>query len=195
MLARFESTISDLPSRAPNGQSDLLIPELLIGSENRLRMHSAPIDWTNRAARPVLLDITPGWTQMELGFRGAAAAIVARQSPDTVARAAKLSGAFAGSIRNNLLRIPDDTGIPNALGISSSSQLFGTEGELLHTTFVSRYSVFESRAITRDACASDLATARGYCSHHSGSRIGIRAKCVDRTTRKGRPKYAGYARC
>jgi len=131
-----------LPSRALYEQSDLLIPELLIESENRLRMYYTPIDWTNGAARIVLLGITPGWTQMALAFRGAAAAMADRKSPDDVARAAKFSGAFAGWIRNNLLRMLDDIGLPSVLGLGSASELFGTAGSLLHTTSVIRYPVF-----------------------------------------------------
>jgi len=105
-------------------------------------MYYAPIEWTNHTARVVLLGISPGWTQMELAFRGAAVALADCQSPDEVARIAKLTGAFAGSIRSNLLRMLDDIGLPSALGINASSELFGTAGALLHTTSVIRYPVF-----------------------------------------------------
>ena len=149
MFARFESTLRALPSRSTYAQSDLLIPELLISSEDRLCMYYAPIDWTNHNAQVVLLGITPGWTQMELAYRGAAAPIAARASPETVVRAAKSLGAFAGSIRNNMLRMLDDIGLPQALGIAASSELFGSASALLHTTSVIRYPVFvETRNYT-----------------------------------------------
>ena len=142
MFARFESIIRSLPRRAEYGQSDLLIPELLIATDQRMSMYYAPFDWANTRARVILLGITPGWTQMELAYRGARAAIDAGMNASDICREAKLHGAFAGSMRGNLLRMLDEIDLPKALGIETASELFAGARHLLHTASAIRYPVF-----------------------------------------------------
>ena len=142
MFARFEGTVRGLPLRAKYAQADLLIPELLVEREGRLSMYYAPFDWLNRDARIILLGITPGWTQMELAYRVARAAIDTGAGPDAICREAKQHGAFAGSMRSNLVRMLDAIGIPAALGITSAADLFSAARSLLHTSSTIRYPVF-----------------------------------------------------
>ena len=51
---------------------------------------------------------------------------------------------FAGSMRANLIRMLDELRLPAALGLESSSELFGSSWQLLHTTSALRYPVFKS---------------------------------------------------
>ena len=80
-----------------------------------MSVYYSPFDWVNERARVVLLGLTPGWTQMELAYRGAHAAIDEGKKADEICREAKLHGAFAGPLRANLLRMLDEIGLPEAL--------------------------------------------------------------------------------
>jgi hypothetical protein len=142
MFERFETVIRSLPRRSAYAQGDLLIPDLLIAQDARMRVYYAPFDWANTTARVILLGITPGWTQMELAYRGACRAIEAGKNGDDICREAKLHGSFAGTMRHHLVRMLDAIGLPEVLGIAAASDLFGTARHLLHTASAIRYPVF-----------------------------------------------------
>ena len=116
---RFQPFLSTMSIRERYERSDLLVPGLLIGQENQLRVFYCPFDWDNRSARVIILGITPGFTQMELAYRGAVAAVANGQSQDEVCSAAKMQGSFAGSMRINLTRMLDEIGLSEHLGVST----------------------------------------------------------------------------
>jgi hypothetical protein len=57
-------------------------------------------------------------------------------------RAAKLTGAFSGAMRPNLVALMDAIGLHGWLGIRSCSDLFGLSSELVQTASVLRNPVF-----------------------------------------------------
>jgi hypothetical protein len=142
LFDQYQVAIRALPDRAEYSRSDLLVPELLIDRDARLYVYYAPFDWANAEARVTLLGITPGWTQMALAYRGAKDALDAGQDGAAICREAKLHGSFAGPLRKNLVAMLDDIGLPDALGLTSASELFGAARPLLHTSSVIRYPVF-----------------------------------------------------
>jgi hypothetical protein len=139
---RHRDFLTSLPVRDRYQPAELMVPDLLIGEEGSLRMFYSPFDWINRSARLVILGITPGWTQMEVGCRTVRVVLAEGQSSEHACRVAKERASFAGSMRSNLVRMLDALGLARLLEIESSADLFGKASDLLHTSSAIRYPVF-----------------------------------------------------
>jgi len=142
LFRKFEGVIRALPVRDRFERSDLLIPSLLLHRQDSLEMYYAPFGAVNRSAAVLLLGITPGWTQMEIAYRVARRDLDLGFSGEEICARAKQSASFAGTMRANLIRMLDDLGLPGLLRIQSASDLFGSAGQLVHTTSAIRYPVF-----------------------------------------------------
>jgi hypothetical protein len=68
--------------------------------------------------------------------------LLAGASESDALRAAKLTGAFSGAMRPNLVGILNAIGLQKLLGIPSCDDLFGKSSHLAHTTSVLRNPVF-----------------------------------------------------
>jgi len=143
---QYSAFLSTLPPRQRYESADLLVSELFIAQEGALRMFYAPFDWINPSARIVILGITPGWTQMEIGCRTARTALAEGKNLELAGRLAKQQASFAGSMRSNLVRMLDALGLPALLQIGSSGDLFGHASSLLHTSSAIRYPTFVQSA-------------------------------------------------
>ncbi len=139
---QFSPCIATLPFRPAYEKSDLLVPTFRLHSQGDLAVYYAPFDHVNPDARVVLVGITPGWTQMAIGYREARIALMAGQAMDAVCQQAKAHASFAGPMRRNLVMMLDGIRLPHAISIPSSEALFGPASTLLHTTSVIRYPVF-----------------------------------------------------
>ena len=120
-----------------------LAPELRIFREGPLEAYYAPFDHENAAARLAVVGLTPGWQQAQIAF---ARFLELREKGCPIATAhrdVKAEASFAGSMRSNLVSMLDRLGLPAALGLSSSDDLFGPARDLLHTTSALRYPVFK----------------------------------------------------
>jgi len=139
---RYANAIAALPERGEFDKSDLLIPEFRLFKGKSLEIYCAPFDFINVKARVAIVGITPGWTQMELAFSHARSALKNGLSPNEALQEAKRAASFAGSMRNNLVKMLDGIGLQKALGLESCVSLFGDAGEFLHTTSAIRYPTF-----------------------------------------------------
>jgi hypothetical protein len=146
LFSAYSGFLASLPERLQYERKDLLVPELLVESDDRFRIFYSPFDWFNPSARVIILGITPGWTQMELACRAARTAILSGATPDEVCRSAKLHGSFAGPMRANLVKMLDGIGLHTALHLESSADLFKPPRHLLHTASVIRYPVFKGNS-------------------------------------------------
>jgi hypothetical protein len=142
LLARFAPDIAALPERSVYSPSELLTPQFLLEQENTLSVFYAPFDVVNTRARIAIVGITPGWQQMEISFRVARRALLRGAAPEEASWKAKLEASFAGTMRRNLIAMLNDLGLPKLLNIRSAGELFTSATELLHTTSVFRYPVF-----------------------------------------------------
>lgn len=142
VFSRFAPAIKVLPRHTPLQQSDLLVTRFRLHSEPHLEIYYAPFDYVNEGARVALVGITPGWSQMERSFRAARDALQAESQLDQAAKDAKQSASFAGKMRETLTAWLDAIDVPLAVGVPSSTKLFGDKRSLLHTTSVVRYPVF-----------------------------------------------------
>ncbi|PLT30729.1 hypothetical protein [Peribacillus deserti] len=143
-LATFLPYIKSLPNRKLD-KSDLLIPDFLLDKSGSLDIYYAPHnEYINKQARIVIAGITPGWNQMRLAFEQARVCLDQGTSLANLSYEVKKAARFAGSMRKNLIHMLDLCGIPEALGIQSSQQLFSDHGRLLHTTSIIKYPVFSN---------------------------------------------------
>ncbi|MFC1465419.1 MAG: uracil-DNA glycosylase family protein [Candidatus Brachytrichaceae bacterium NZ_4S206] len=145
LFSRYAPLIAALPSDDYLTKDDLLISAFLLHKENQLEIYYAPFDYVNENAKIVLVGITPGWTQMEIGYRAARQGLQLGMSPREVCAYAKRQASFAGSMRKNLINMLDGLELPENLGIKSSELLFSDYRDLLHTTSAIRYPVFVNR--------------------------------------------------
>ncbi|AJY74639.1 hypothetical protein [Paenibacillus beijingensis] len=145
LFEQFESAVRALPDKERYDRADLLVEPLLIHREGSLEMYYAPYnDCVQTGASVCIIGLTPGWAQMELGYRVFKQALrEGRPVPEACMRA-KTAARFAGPMRTNLLRMLQELELHQALGLPDCESLFegGATGKLLHTTSALRYPVF-----------------------------------------------------
>ena len=144
LLVQLSERIKHLPSKNTYSREDLLLPEFLLAEDRSVRVYFVPFGHVNSEAKVVLLGLTPGWQQMEAAIREARVALLAGDDPDQVSWRAKGTAAFVGTMRKNLCAMLDELGLPSALGLSASSDLFEHHRPLVHTTSALQYPVFKS---------------------------------------------------
>ena len=124
------------------GPADLLTPEFLLDVEGRLRAYWIPFEKLNPRARIAIVGLTPGWFQMREAFTAARDGLQAGMSEETVLGHVDRQASFAGTMRNNMVKMLDGIGLPVALRIDSSIHLFAHQDILIHSTSALRYPVF-----------------------------------------------------
>jgi hypothetical protein len=141
LFSRFAAAIRTTDFASITNTAD--IPEtFLLGRTDTLAAHYISFDTVNRAARVVLVGITPGFTQWKNAMKEAQRQLQAGASPEDAVLAAKNTGAFSGAMRPNLINLLDAIGLPRWLGISSCDTLFGAQASLVQTTSILRHPIF-----------------------------------------------------
>ena len=140
-LQHFLSTIR-LLTRAELDGAPSLNERLRIVKEGDIEVCYAPFEYINLMARIVIVGITPGRTQMLNAIRECHRQLDAGASESDALRAAKLTGAFSGAMRPNLIGMLDAIGLQRWAGISSCAELFGKSSHLAQTASVLRNPVF-----------------------------------------------------
>ena len=119
------------------------IPEhFLLAHEGRYRSYYIPFESVNRAARVVVVGISPGFVQWKNAMREAQRQMAAGASRDAVLVAARQAGAFSGAIRPNFVALLDAIGVQRWLGIASCATLFDADAGLVHIGAILRHPVF-----------------------------------------------------
>lgn len=141
----FREAIASLPKSESIGRELLETEPFVLDRSGSLQVVYAPFDYVNEGGRVMLVGVTPGWTQMHGSFVEARAGVEDGQDTDTILRRVKRTAAFSGSLRTNLVSMLDGIGIPEALGLGSSAELFTVQSESLkHATSAVRYPVFKA---------------------------------------------------
>ncbi len=127
------------------GPGQLLTQDLLLESEGRLEVYWIPFERLDRGARVAIIGLTPGWHQMQEAFTAARDAFRAglRRDMEILEWIDRQAG-FAGSMRTNMVKMLDAIGLPEALEVPTSAELFGQRDDLIHGTSALRYPVFAS---------------------------------------------------
>ncbi|RYG72365.1 hypothetical protein EU245_10855 [Lentibacillus lipolyticus] len=142
-LQQFLPAIQTLNTDRPLTKQDLLTTSFLMENDGDISMYYAPHnEWVNHNARIVIIGITPGWNQMKIAVEQFVKSFSSGEALETCLKEAKRAAGFAGSMRKNLIDMLDQCSIPEKLNISDSSHLFGKQRNLLHTTSVIKYPVF-----------------------------------------------------
>lgn len=140
-LPRFAPAISRLSNSQLSGQTPLSA-DLQLFRDGDLECWYTPFEHINDAAKIVLVGITPGQTQLLNGLREVKTQLSRGRSVTDALAAAKLVGAFSGTLRQHLVALLDNAGFHTWLGLHSTLDLFGSAHTLLHTTAVLRHAVF-----------------------------------------------------
>ena len=114
----------------------------LLANEGRYRSYYIPFESVNRAARVVVVGISPGFVQWKNAMREAQRRMAAGASTDEVLVAARQAGAFSGAIRPNFVALLDAIGVQRWLGIASCATLFDADAGLVHIGAILRHPVF-----------------------------------------------------
>jgi hypothetical protein len=99
---------------------------LLLWQEGKLSIYYAPWHWVNVEARVMLVGITGGLYQASKAVQEAQRCLRAGLPTEDVLRAADAVGSFSGPLRTNLVNMLDGIGVADALGLSTTLQLFGS---------------------------------------------------------------------
>jgi hypothetical protein len=141
LFERFAPAIRalDLPRIATPAD----IPDaFLLAREGRYSSYYLPFESVNRAARVVVVGISPGFAQWKIAMGEAQRQLAAGASVDQTLRAARRTGAFSGAIRPNFVALLDAIGVQRWLGIASCASLFAEDAGLVHIGAILRHSVF-----------------------------------------------------
>lgn len=119
------------------------IPEnFLLAHDGRYRSYYIPFESVNRAARVVVVGISPGFVQWKNAMREAQRQMAMKASTQDVLRAARQAGAFSGAIRPNFVALLDAIGVQRWLGIASCASLFDDDADLVHIGAILRHPIF-----------------------------------------------------
>jgi hypothetical protein len=119
-----------------------LIPAtFLLEQDGPYGVNYIPFEAVNRAARVVVVGLTPGFAQWRNAVAEAQRQLLAGATQEEALLAAKRFGAFSGPLRPNLVALLDAIGLHEWLGVPSCAVLFNTRPELLHSTSLLRHPV------------------------------------------------------
>ncbi|MBA4495674.1 hypothetical protein ACFO25_03135 [Paenactinomyces guangxiensis] len=116
----YTEKISSLPEHI--SKKNLLRPDFLLEKENGMEISYGPFDYLNPEAKIVKVGITPGWSQMMLSYAQARDSLRQGNSAEEICYQAKKQASLAGPIRVNMIRMMDEIGISQKLGLVSSQQ-------------------------------------------------------------------------
>lgn len=137
LLPKFRSAL------ARCGAAGVGKPEFELGRDGKYSLHYVPFEYVNKAAKLVIVGITPGPNQIQLAYAGAQRAIQAGLSDEEVMIASKKQGAFGSdTMRPNLLKMLRHFGFDSILGVNDISSLWGSNAHLLHSTSVVPHAAF-----------------------------------------------------
>lgn len=136
LLPEFRDRLLDPEARRDFKQS------MEMERAGRVSVCYAAFEHINRAAKVVLVGLTPGEQQAVRANEAVAEHLSAGASDQEALKAAKVFASFSGPMRANLVALLDSIGLPEKVGIQSTNQLFGERSDLCHFTSALRYPVF-----------------------------------------------------
>jgi hypothetical protein len=120
------------------------LAEFRLWDRDGLELYYAPFDWANEDAQVVLVGITPGAYQMRGALEVAAEHAAGDLSDTEVLAACKASASFGGRMRNLLVGMLDEIGVPGGLGLASSASLWDLDQSLASFTSAVCYPAFHN---------------------------------------------------
>ncbi|MGH0003542.1 hypothetical protein ACQU0X_25990 [Pseudovibrio ascidiaceicola] len=115
-----------------------------MASRGMLSVCYAPFDYIERAAKIVLVGITPGLLQANTALAAASSAMNSGADLKNSLKIAKNTASFSGAMRKNLVAMLDSIELAQLLAVQSSRELFENHSTGVHFTSALRYPVFKS---------------------------------------------------
>jgi hypothetical protein len=148
--------------------------EAIMAGSKRVQMVYAPFDYVNRAARLVIVGMTPGRFQAANALRAAKHSLESGKTVQQAEEEAKVFASFSGPMRANLVRMLDHIGVARLLGIGSTAQLWTDKAALVHFTSALRYPVFVDGENWSGQPDMVRTTAlRGWLESYTGIELGV----------------------
>lgn len=141
LFERFAPVIRSLSSAELNGAPSLNA-KLRLAQDGKIEVCYAPFEFINPHAKIVIVGITPGRTQMLNSLKELRRQLDLGTDSVSALIAAKLTGAFSGSMRPNLIGLLDCVGLNRWMRMGSCVELFSSASNLVQTTSVLRNPVF-----------------------------------------------------
>lgn len=144
----------------------MLTPAFHLAKDGDLDLYYSPHnEYINPHAVVAISGITPGFFSNAAGLQKAAQLLKDGETLETIAYETKEAAGLSGSMRQNIIEMLNECGLPAALHVEDSSRLFDSKRELLHTTSVIKHPVFYKQknytghrpAISRSALLSRYA--------------------------------------
>lgn len=142
-FTKYKSKIEALSDTTSLEKKDLLKKEFLIASEDELEIYyAAHNEFIHTKANVLIVGITPGWNQMKIAYESVIKSLLLNKEKEELLRQAKVDAGFSGQMRLNLCHMLDEIGLAELFDLNSSTELFTTNHELLHTTSLIKYPTF-----------------------------------------------------
>jgi len=124
-------------------KENILNEKFILEDQSKIKIYYAPHnEFINKEAQILIIGITPGWTQTQIAFKTANEGLIKNKEIIDILKKCKYNSRFSGSMRNNLIDMLDEIGLNRKLNISSCSEMFNEENNLMHTTSLIKYPVF-----------------------------------------------------
>jgi hypothetical protein len=135
--------------------------QFLLSKEGKYSLQYVPFEHVNKAAKLVIVGITPGPNQIGEAYDAAQKMINAGKTAEQAQIEVKKLGAFSTeTMRPNLVKMLNHFGFDRILGIGDVNSLWRSNAHLLHSTSVVSHAAFyETRAkgnLTNKPFAGDL---------------------------------------
>jgi hypothetical protein len=138
-LARFQETLHH------HGAGAARSPSTRLSDPGRDEVFYVPFEHMNRAAKLVIVGITPGPEQIKLAYAAVQASLKAGLTTEQVLERSKREGSFGGpKMRPNLLKMLKFFRFSELLGIADAAELWGSSAGLLHATSVVPHAAFRN---------------------------------------------------
>jgi hypothetical protein len=140
----IEGFVDKLRALPPNlSEAKVLRRELCIYTDDSISIYFTPVADPNPKGRILFVGLTPGRFQHWQATMVAAAALRVGASPQEAALAARI-GAFAGTMRMNMVKMFNGIGLNPALDIKTTASLFMTDSDLQASTSAIRHCVIRT---------------------------------------------------
>lgn len=134
--------LPDFFTQLPAGtltREHLLCDQTLLVWEGDLSVYFIPFGYFPPTARIALVGITPGFEQMRLAYETARDC---RLTGDELLKACGAAAGFGGPMRRLLVEMLDAVGIPDAMSLTTSADLFDVDRKDVIRASVLRHPVF-----------------------------------------------------
>lgn len=145
--AKFEQYKELIESIPASFTEEFLINEEFLlerDEKKKLEIYYAPFEYVNEDAKVVIVGITPGLHQMKKSFSTVIDSVGTQMDDEEILHQVKNNSSFEGTMRKNLVKMLDEIGLNEHLGLSSSLELFEVSSSLVHTTSILAYPVFHN---------------------------------------------------